>query len=171
MGRQRLDVLLKDIESLKLNEGYTLSIPIVFDAITVNLCLNWVHHLTAMLINIQMLKSKNRPFGYLFAVLLLDVHVTYVYGLLLSAVVNRAHFMNRIFVFGDQMVQVWIVFYFWACRNLFQKFEMKRKNLRKINSNERKGSANYFSHTKIEWYCKFWQNIWIIPAYKWSWIN
>lgn len=89
MGRQRLDVLLKDIESLKLNEGYTLSIPIAFDAITVNLCLNWVHHLTAMLINIQMLKSKNRPFGYLFAVLLLDEHVTYVYGLLLSAVLDR----------------------------------------------------------------------------------
>lgn len=99
MGRQRLDVLLKDIESLKLNEGYTLSIPIVFDAITVNLCLNWVHHLTAMLINIQMLKSKNRPFGYLFAVLLLDEHVTYVYGLLLSDVVDRGHFMNRIIFF------------------------------------------------------------------------
>lgn len=168
MGRQRLDVLLKDIESLKLNEGYTLSILIVFDAITVNLSLNWVHHLTAMLINIQMLKSKNRPFGYLFVVLLLDEHVTYVYGLLLSAAVDRGHIKNRIF-----LVNKWFKCKFYITVELVEiHFKRLRwRNARKINSNERKDSANYFGHTKIEWYCKFWQNIWIIPAYKWSWIN
>lgn len=147
MGRQRLDVLLKDIESLKLNEGYTLSIPIVFDAITVNLCLNWVHHLTAMLINIQMLKSKNRPFGYLFAVLLLDEHVTYVYGLLLSAVLDRGDIswteffpVNKWFkcklYFTVELVEIHFRSLRWREKSQKNKFKRKKRLCKLLKSHK-----------------------------------
>lgn len=83
---------------------------------------------------------------------------------------QRRHFMNRIFFRWTNGSSVNCILPLSLSKFISEVWD-EEKYLRKINSNERKGSANYLSHTKIEWYYEFWQNIWIIPAYKWSWIN